>query len=168
MFKQNWKALLLLGLAAGVIQALTGVVMYLAGIYFASWTMILNFVVLVLCIALGTRWYREQHLGSKISYGQAVVAGIVISVATGIIYAIYNVVSISFFYPHFLEDMVRAGTARIQASGASPAEQIEMIDTLKSTATIPIIAVGNLIRLSIIGSVLSLIISIFLKKRGDS
>ena len=142
MRKLRWKLLLEIGLIAGIVQALAGVVMYVAGVYFAAWSMLVSGGILVLCIVLGTRWYRDNVLGGTMTYSQALIIGIVISISTGIIYALYNVISISFLYPNFLDDTIRAGAR---------------------DATLPKIAVGNLIRLSIGGAILSIITSIILR-----
>lgn len=167
MQKLRWKVLLGIGLIAGIVQALAGVVMYVAGVYFAAWSMLVSGAVLILCIVLGTRWYRDNVLGGIMSYSQALIVGIVISVSTGVIYVLYNVVSISFFYPNFLDDMIRDGVARIQASGLSSQETTELVASLKRQATLPKIVVGNLIRLSIAGALISMITSIILKEKGS-
>jgi len=145
----NWKTLIAIGLLAGLIQVATGVVMYVAGVYFASWSMLVSVFVLLLCIVLGTRWYRDSVQKGQITVGQALVAGIVISICTGVIYAIYNVVSISFFYPRFLEDLIR-------------------IARLPERVTANTIALSNLIRLSVIGAILSLFASLVLKRTASS
>ncbi|HLA09569.1 MAG TPA: DUF4199 domain-containing protein [Pyrinomonadaceae bacterium] len=166
MQKLRWKVLLGIGLTAGILQALAGVVMYVAGVYFAAWSMLVSCVVLVLCIVLGTRWYRDNVLGGTMTYSQALIVGIVISVSTGIIYALYNVISISFIYPHFLDEMIRESVARIRASGLSSQQTTELVASMTRDATLPKIALGNLIRLSIIGAVLSIVTSIFLRGKG--
>ena len=100
------------------------------------------------------------------TYSQALIVGIVISVSTGIIYALYNVISISFIYSHFLDEMIRDGVARIRASGLSSQQTTELVASMTRDATLPKIALGNLIRLSIIGAVLSIVTSIFLRGKG--
>jgi uncharacterized protein YebE (UPF0316 family) len=166
MQKLNWRVLLTIGLAAGISQTLAGIAMYLAGVYFAAWSMLVSVLLLLLCIVLGTRWYRNNILGGTITYFQALIVGIVISVSTGITYALYNVISVSFFYPHFLDDMIRNAVARIQASGLGSEQTAELIASVKRNATLPKIALGNLVRLSIIGSLLSAITSLFLRKKS--
>jgi uncharacterized protein YebE (UPF0316 family) len=168
MQKLNWKVLLMVGLAAGTIQALAGVVMYVAGVYFAAWSMLVSVLVLILCIILGTRWYRNNTIGGTITYSQALIVGITISVSTGIIYALYNVISISFLYPHFLDEMIGVSVARMQASGLGSEQATELIASVKQNTTLPKIALGNLVRLSIIGSFFSTITSIFLRRKDLS
>jgi len=145
----NWKTLIAIGLLAGLIQVATGVAMYVAGVYFASWSMLVSVFVLLLCIVLGTRWYRDSVQKGQITVGQALVVGIVISICTGVIYGIYNVISISFFYPRFLEDLIS-------------------IAALPERITANTIALSNLIRLSVIGAILSVFAALVLKRTASS
>ena len=63
----NWKILIAIGFLAGLIQVATGVAMYLAGVYFTSWSMFPSLLVLLLCIVFGTRWYRDSVLKGHIT-----------------------------------------------------------------------------------------------------
>ncbi|HKZ81186.1 MAG TPA: DUF4199 domain-containing protein [Pyrinomonadaceae bacterium] len=130
-------------------------------LYFASWSMLVSLFVLLLSIVIGTRWYTGRYQEGEISYSQAFVVGIVISVSTGIVYAIYNIISISFFYPHFLDELLRISTERARANQQTP----EAIASIRETVTANKIAVGNLIRLSIAGSLLSAFTSLTLKTK---
>jgi hypothetical protein len=142
----NWKTLIAMGLVAGLIQVATGVAMYVAGVYFAPWSMFVSGFVLILCIVFGIRWYRDSVLRGRITYGQALMVGIVISVSTGILYAVYNIISISFVYPRFLEQM----------SSLNPA--------MRDSLTANTIALSNMIRLSVGGTVVSALVSLILKR----
>ena len=157
----NWKTLLTIGLVAGLIQVASGVAMYLGGVYFVPWGIFVAMSVLLLCIVFGTRWYKASVPGGEISYGQALIVGIVISVSTGIVYAVYNIISISFFYPNFLEQMINATLSTVPASQRTP----EIIAAMHQTVTMKTIALANLIRLSLLGTVLSIFASFLLKNR---
>jgi hypothetical protein len=155
----NWKTLIKIGLLAGLIQVATGVAMYLAGIYFVPWSIFVSLFVLLLSIVFGTLWYRSAALKGQISFGQALIVGIVISVTTGIVYAVYNIISIAFFYPNFLEDMINASLAAAPSSRRTP----EFIAAMRETVTTKTIAAANLIRLSVLGTILSVPASFLLK-----
>jgi hypothetical protein len=71
------------------------------------------------------------------------------------------VVSISYLYPHFLDDMVRARIAQEVAHNRIP----ESFASLRAQVFVSGIAIPNLIRLSVIGSILSLVSSWFLRTR---
>lgn len=95
----------------------------------------------------------------KITYLQALRVGIAISICTGLIYALYNLISISWFYPNFLDDVVRARMDPAMFPGPAA------FAALRAKETALGIAVPNLIRLSVPGSILSLLTSLFLKRR---
>lgn len=154
----NRKALMGIGVLAGLTQVVAGVAMYLAGVYFAPWSMFVNLFLLLACIVIGTRWYAAHYLSGKISYRQALCVGVVISISTGLIYAFYNLISISWFYPNFLDDVVRARMAQPEIAGATSFAE------MRAQASALGIAVPNLIRLSVFGSILSLLTSLFLKR----
>lgn len=141
----NWKTLIAIGLLAGLVQVSTGIAMYVAGVYFAAWSMLVTVLVLLLCIVYGTRRYRDSVLGGQITFGQALVVGIVISVCTGVVYSIYNIISISFFYSGFLDEMIRLNPA------------------ISERITANTIAVSNAIRLSVLGTILSVFTSLMVK-----
>ncbi len=103
------------GLVAGAVQATAGLAMYLAGVYFAPWSMGVSVGVFLLCLVVGTRWYTTRFLSNEITYPQAVLVGTVISVCTGVIYACYNLITISYLYPHFLDEVVRARISSARA-----------------------------------------------------
>ena len=157
----NWKGLIGVGLMAGVAQAVAGVAMYLAGVYFAPWSFMVSLFVLLVCIVVGTRWYTTHYLNGQITYLRAVSVGIAISVCTGLVYAVYNMVSISWFYPNFLDEEVRARMAQAVVDQQNP----DSFASMRAGVSAPGIAISNLIRLSVFGSVLSLISSLFLKRR---
>ena len=115
----NRTVLIGIGLFAGIVQVAVGVAMYLAGVYFAPWSIFISLLVLVVCIIGGTRWYTAKYLNNEITYLQTLIVGIVISVSTGLVYAAYNMVSISFFYPNFLDEVVRVFMATAAAQQQS-------------------------------------------------
>jgi len=97
-------------------------------------------------------------------YLQALTVGIAISVCTGLVYAVYNMVSISGLYPNFLDEVVRA---RMAQTGVQQ-QSTESFAAMRAEVSAAGIAIGNLIRLSIVGSLLSLLSSLFLKRRIGS
>jgi Protein of unknown function (DUF4199) len=159
----NLTTMIGIGMVAGLIQAVAGIVMYVAGVYFTAWSMLVTMLVWLVCVVVGTRWYRAKFLHNKLTYVQALIIGIVISVCTGLIYAVYNIVSISFFYPNFLDDFVRA-----RMDQATSPQNPESFASMRAQVSTAAIATSNLIRLAIFGSVLSLLTSLFLKRQGES
>jgi hypothetical protein len=152
--KSNFSALLLIAFAAGIIQATAGVFMYVSGVYFAPWSMAISAVVLLICIVGGIKLYRDKYTSGSFSYANALLAGAVISVGTGIVYAVYNLISINFFYPNFLDQLARS----YSALGAGSVESV------RANVSAVTVAIPNLIRLSVLGIVISAVVAIFLRR----
>jgi hypothetical protein len=164
----HWKKLVVLGLTAGGLQVAAGVIMYLEGLYFIQGSFFISLAVLLSCIVTESRWYRNSILHGEINFVTSFLVCAFIGVSTGVMYALYNVISISFFYPHFLEDWVRSQTAYIQASGLDSDQTKAMIETIKKNTTMPRIALSNLISLSTWGIIMSLVTSLILRKKKST
>jgi hypothetical protein len=85
--------------------------------------------------------------------------GVAASVGTGVIYAVYNLVSINFVYPHFLDDMARA-IVDMRAARHLPPQSFEAVRADLSASKI---ALGNFLRLSVLGSVLSALVALLVQ-----
>lgn len=159
-YEFRWRPLAAAGLVSGLIQVTIGVAMYLMGIYFERRSLLVSILVLAACIVIGTRWYVKHVLNGSTTYWRALLAGVVIGVCTGLVYVTYNVVSISFVYPHFLEDMVQAEFARQQALGLEASQTAQVLESLRTEATLQRLVAGNLggfVRFGIVFSALTAI-----------
>jgi hypothetical protein len=160
IYKNRWTALIVVGFAAGLIQVIAGVSMYIAGLYFTRWSIRLSLVLLAICIAAGIWWYRKHVLGGRTTYWSALLAGIVIAVCTGLTYVTYNVISVSFVYRDFLGQMVQAEFEREQAMGMHP-----VLESLRAEATLGNLVAGTFMALARFGTVLSALIAIAFRRK---
>ncbi|HUR97211.1 MAG TPA: DUF4199 family protein [Pyrinomonadaceae bacterium] len=151
--KWNLNALVTVALLSGLVQAAAGVFMYLTGFYFSSWSMAVTLIVLCFCIVFGVNWYHNNHRGG-FGYLQAFLTAVAISVGTGIVYAIYNLISINFLYTNFLDEV-----ARTRMASGMPGS----FESIRSQTTAASMALGNLIRLSVLGTVFSAFAALFLR-----
>ena len=160
----RWAPLITLGAICGVVNVTVGVVLYVSGVYFQPWALILMTLLLPVYIAVGNWWYRKHVLGGHATYPKALLVGIVISVMTALIYVTYNVVSITFVYDHFLDDMIQAEFARASA-GMDASSAGRLLDTLRAEMTLRSLVVGNLLAVSRIGTAWSALIAIGFAQR---
>lgn len=163
----RWNRLLVAGVMSGVLQVVAGVAMYLTGVYFEPISFWVSLFALAAGIALGTAWYTRPLGDVRLTYGRAVAVGVAIAVCTGLTYAVYNIVSVSFFYPDFIEDMVQARVLRLQArlTDVPPAQLLERVRT---TTTLGRVVVSNIIGLSATGTILSLVSALGFRGRRDT
>jgi len=160
----RWAPLVKVGLVAGLANVTVGVVLYLAGAYFQPWALILMTLLLPVYIGAGNWWYGKHVLRGHTTYPKALVVGIAISVLTALTYITYNVVSITFVYPHFLEDMIQAEFARASA-GMDAAKAAQLLDALRSELTLRTLVIGNLTAVCRMGTAFSVLISLGFLKR---
>ena len=162
----RWKPLFGIGFISGFIQVTIGVSMYLTGIYFVPASLFVSILALAACIAAGTRWYGRHVLDGHTTYWSALLAGAVIAVCTGLVYVAYNVVSVSFVYPHFLEDMVQAEFARRQALGMDASQAALALETLQKETTLRRLVAENLSGFVRFGIVLSALTAIAFRRKA--
>ena len=161
----RWTRLVAAGLVSGLILVTIGVAMYLMGVYFARGSLLFVNLVLAACIVIGTRWYAKHVLDDRTTYWSVLLVGVVIAACTGVVYVTYNIVSILFVYPHFLEDMVQAEFARQQALGMDASQATQTIEALRKETTVWIIAAGNLKGIVKFGTIFSALTAIAFRKK---
>jgi len=163
-YQLRWAPLVKVGLTAGLANVTVGVVLYLSGVYFQPWALLLMTLLLPLYIAAGNWWYGKHVLRGETTYPRALLVGIVISVMTGLIYVAYNVISITFVYGHFLEDMIQAEYVRASAGMGAPGAA-HLLDTLRAEVTLGSLVVGNLMAVCRLGTGFSVLIALGFLKR---
>lgn len=155
----QWAPLAKVGLIAGLVQVGAGIVLYSSGVYFEPWSLRLVMLLTVVSIAAGNWWYGAYVLDGQTTYWRALLAGLMISVLIAAVYATYNVVSVSFIYPHFLEDMVQAEFRRSSA-GMDPALAAQLLDSLRAEVTLRNLAVGNFVSACRFGALASTVVAL--------
>jgi hypothetical protein len=134
--------------------------MYLAGIYFDATSLLVSLAVLVAGIVLGTLWYGRRAHGGRMTYKRALLVGGVIGVCTGLLYAAYNIITIGLVYPDFLQELMQAQQARLEADGLSPIQVTTELASIQAQTTTGTIALMNLAWLSILGAGVSALAAI--------
>ncbi len=155
----RWRPLVALALVCGLVQVAVGVVLYLSGVYFEAWALRLIMLLQAVYIVAGNWWYGRRVLGGQTSYPKALLVGVVISIGVGVVYAIYNLVSVGFVYSHFLEDMIQAEFARASA-GMDAAQSAKLLQSLRAELTLAGLAVGNFVAATRFGVLLSVLLSL--------
>ena len=70
--------------------------------------------------------------------------GVAISASIAVVYVTYNLVSVTFIYPHFLEEMVLAEFDRASV-GLDTAQAAQLLGSLRTEVTLQNLAVGNFV-----------------------
>jgi hypothetical protein len=165
-YKFQWKPLAAIGLVSGLIEVTIGVALYLMGVYFAPGSLLFVVLALAACIALGTRWYARHVLDGRTTYWSAMLVGVVIALCTSLVYATYNVLSISFVYPRSLDDMVQAEFARQKTVGMDPSQAAQTLESLRRETTLWRLVAENLRGFVQFGTILSALTAIAFRRKA--
>lgn len=162
-----WKANLTNGLILGLIGVVYSLIMYFMDMSFNKVQGYVFLVILLFLLYNFIRSYRNNYLYGYITYGQAVGAGVIISLYYSVVIAVFTYILYAFIDPDLIkkqlamaeELLMKKGTTQ-QAIDAAMSIQTKI---MKPAIMAPFSILGTMIR----GTIMSLIVSIFLKKEGN-
>ncbi|HAM10403.1 MAG: hypothetical protein A2X04_10540 [Bacteroidetes bacterium GWF2_41_9] len=162
-----WKA----NLTNGLILGLTGVV-YSLVMYFLDLTFnqVQGYVFMVLQIALLyflLKSYRDNFMHGQITYGQSVGAGVIIFLYSAIIGAIFTYILYTVIDSGLTDKQLAFLEEKMLEKGA-PQEAVDVGMAIQRKIMKPeILAPFSILGSMFWGTILSLIVSIFIKKEGN-
>lgn len=163
-----WKA----NLNSGVIMGTIGIV-YTLLMYFLDLTLnkSMGYIFIALSIFLlyyFIKSYRDNYMHGYITYGQAVGAGVIIYLYYSIISAIFTYILYTFIDPGLTKKLLAMVEEQMIKSGRVAADQLDTIMAFQKKIMIPEIqAPLGVIFNMIFGTIIALIVSIFIKKEGN-
>ena len=163
----RWDLILRAGAIAGIVEVVAGVAMYLGGVYFAPWSGPVSLLVLALSIAVAQKWYAARTAPAPMGYVVAFAVGGLVAAITAMIYVLYNFVSVSFVYRHFIDQMVNARFARLRLPSMDQGQANALLDRLRTEITLRAIATANLRFLAVMGIAAAALLAAFTRRRGS-
>lgn len=163
-----WKSGLTLGVYLAIAVVLYSVVLYVTGLGFNQWAGYASIAIIAIGIVLIQLNYKKQQDGF-LTYGQGVGVSVIAMISVGVIslvytYLLYAVIDPD-YYQQFLLFMEEQTTATLIERGMGE-DQIQMSIEMQQKFQTPIILAGGaLINSVFIGLIVSLISSIFIKKK---
>lgn len=153
------------GLIMGVGLVILSLLVYLVGVVRPPfWVSLINYAIMIGVIVYGTKKYRDEVLGGGITYGQALGFGVMISLFASIIFAFYMLLNTKVIDPGFVDKMLELTEEELLNKGM-PDEQIEAALSMSKKFMSPMfMTISTLFGTVFIGTLFSLITSIFLKK----
>ena len=157
----------------GVYSAAVGIVVTLIE-YFTNMSLdatrwfgwiFLPFMVMFIWMAMKQR--KEEDYGGTISYGQCLGTGTLVGVVAGIVMAIFLYIYYNSINPALIDQMIQKGVADMKAKNLT-SDQVEkampMIRMFTSPSMMGVIVLfGDII----IGLIISLIVGIFVRTKGE-
>ncbi|HUX95229.1 MAG TPA: DUF4199 domain-containing protein [Bacteroidales bacterium] len=162
-----WKASLTNGLILGLVGIVYSLIIYFLDLTFKPVQQYVYIVIQIGLLYLLLKSYRENYMHGQITYGQSVGAGVVMFLYSAIIgaifmYILYTVIDTGLTEKQlaFLEEKLLTKGMPQEAVDAGMAIQRKI---MKPEIMAPFSILGSMFW----GTVLSLIISIFIKKEGN-
>lgn len=161
-----WKTAALYGLYLGIALTLFYVILYVAGQSQNKTLALISYPLLAIGIIMAQINYRDRELGGHISYGQSVGFGAALMFFVGIITALYNLIIFK-ADPSLVEQAKIMQEEALLQRGMSE-DEIEAAMAITSKMLTPgWMAIMSLFGSVLIGTIISLITSIFVKKEPN-
>jgi len=154
------------GMIAAAAMIIFSLIMYLVDMHLNTSIMWIGYIFLIGAIVWGTIEYRNKVLNGFMSYGKAFSTSFMIVLFAAIILAIYNFIFYQFIAPDAVQDLADIGRESIIERAPDISDE-QLDETIQATSFMytPIwLSIMGLVSQLIIGVIISLITSIFLKK----
>jgi hypothetical protein len=162
-----WKSGLMLGVYLSIVIILYSVILYVSGLGFNQVAGYVSIAILIIGIIIIQLNYKKQQ-GGILTYGQGVGIVVIAMLAVGVISMIYTYLLYAIidpdYYQQYLLFVDEQTTSKLLERGMSEDQIQATRDIQRRFQTPAILAGGALLNSVIIGLIVSLISSIFIKK----
>ncbi|MFC2137175.1 DUF4199 domain-containing protein [Bacteroidota bacterium] len=127
----------------------------------------LSFIILLAGIIFGIKNYRDKVNDGIIAYTKSLGLGILITVFAGIISTFYSYIQMTIIDPELPAKIMEIAEEAMLDRGMTE-EQVEMQMQMTAKMMKPLsLSIIGILSFAFYGTILSLIVSIFMKKEGD-
>jgi hypothetical protein len=162
-----WKTNFNNGLIMGLVAIVYSLLIYFLDLTFNTYQGYIFYVIQVVLLFYLVKSYRENYKHGYITYGQAVGSGVVISVYAGILSAVFVYILYAIIDPDLVNKQLAFAEQTLVDRGMPQAsiDAAMKIQTkiLKPAIMAPISIFGNVLW----GTILSLVVAIFVRKEGN-
>ncbi len=161
-----WKSTMLSGVYLAIALILLSVIFYVTGNSFSKTAQYLTYPVFIAGVIWGQISYKKE-LGGIMTYGEALLAGLLTMVFASVISSIYTYLLYTIIDPSLQEQSRIFTEEQVMAQGNVPEEQMEMALKIAGKFQTPIMMfIMGIVGGAFIGLIISLITSIFIKKES--
>jgi hypothetical protein len=163
-YKKTIEPALLYGGITGGVILLHSVILYALDATFSVYYQVMEYLLPIALLFLVLYLYRKEKMGGIMSYSQSLGMGSLIMVVAGIISAVYMYIFMKYIDPDFVNVIMQMQEEKMLEKAmdeASIETTMEFTSKMKSPGVMAII---SFLGTAFMGVILSLIVSIFLKK----
>jgi drug/metabolite transporter (DMT)-like permease len=155
------------GVIIALVMIILAVLTWIMGQESAKWIQWISWIAYFGALYYCLKNWRDQHNGGYLHYKQAFGAGVLFMFFASIIYAFYNVIYLTWIDPESVDRMIDLAEETYYKQGLSD-DQVEMAMSWFSKMKSPGMQFFSVIfGTTLIGVIISLIVSFFIKKEGD-
>ena len=165
--KSNLNVTMTWGLVVGLALIILSLVLYIMNIYKApTWVGILNYALIIGGIVMAQLKYRNNILDGYITYGKAVGTGVLVSLFASIIYAFYFIILTKFIDTGYMDKVLETVEQAYAEQSLSEDQIAAALEMSKKMMTPIMMALSTVFGFVFMGTLFSLITSIFIKKEA--
>lgn len=162
-----WTSAMTYGLYVGVTIVLYSVILYVFGQIMNTTLSLASYVIIAAGILLSQLHYRNNQLNGSITYGKALGFGVAVMLFAGILQSLYTVILFKFVDPTLIDQMRLLQEEAMLKQGMNE-ESIEAATDMMAKFQSPVImGISGLFSSALVGFIISLITSIFVKKNDE-
>lgn len=162
-----WQSAMTYGLYLGIALVLFNVILYVLGQNLNPTLGWITYVIIAAGIYYSQLNYRNRELNGYIKYSTALGFGVAVMLFAGIIQSLYTVILFKFIDPSLL-DQIRMMQEEVLLKQGLPEESIESATDMMAKFQSPVLmAISGLFSFALLGFIISLITSIFVKKNDE-
>lgn len=158
------------GALTGIALILLSTLIYLLGMDNKSPLQYLTYVIFIVGIAWGTKYYKDVNLRGFISYGTSFLSGFYIGIIAGAIASVFTFILVKWVDPIIINKILEQAEEKlIEKYPDWPQQQLDSAMAMTKKFTTPVwMASLSFLSNTIVSVILSLIIAIFMKKKDES
>jgi hypothetical protein len=162
-----WKANLTNGLILGLIGIVYTLVLYFLDMTTNKSLGYVFFIILFVVLFFLVKSYRDNYMHGMITFGQAFGAGVIICIYYAVIMAVFSYILYAFIDTGLINKLIAMSEETGLKKGLSQ-EQVDLsMKVTRKIMTPTFLAIMGIISNVFFGAIMSLIISIFVKKEGN-
>ena len=163
-YKKTIEPALLYGGIIGGVSVLHSIILYTLDASFSVYAQVSGYLMPIILISVVLYLYRNEYRGGYMTYSQSLGAGSLFMVVAGIIVAVYMFIFLKYLDPDYIKLVVQMQEEKLIAKGMDEAmieQSMEFTEKMRSAGAMAVMA---FLFTAFFGVIITLIVSIFLKK----
>jgi hypothetical protein len=154
------------GITAGLALSVYTLLLFLLGLDKSSAFGFIIYVILLSGMILSVKEIRDNEMNGFITFGEAWRKGLLISVYSGIVYAFFMYIHLTFINEGYIEEMVIQAEEAYEEIGMSSTQIDDIMKVLRMVYQPSLLSIGALIGNIIMGLILALIPAMIFKREA--